>query len=162
MQLRRPAGFTLIELLVVIAIIGILASIVLTSLAGARGKGRDAKRQSDMQEIAKALELYYSNHGAYPICSAPTNDVPGHYTSMVCLGTALVSDGDISSMPVDPQYPSNSYAYDNWCPATGSSNQSYRMWSQTEYPQDAHQTWLWWSSYYYGETTCAYMVRALP
>ncbi len=48
-------GFTLIELLVVIAIIGLLASVVLASLNTARQKGRDARRLSDLKEIANAV-----------------------------------------------------------------------------------------------------------
>ncbi len=59
-------GFTLIELLVVIAILGILASVVLMSLSEARIKGRDAGRKSQVQEILKGLELYYTDGSSYP------------------------------------------------------------------------------------------------
>ncbi len=116
-------GFTLIELLVVIAIIGILASIVLASLNGARSKARDTRRQSDIITIAKALELYNLDKNVYPTCSFPTNNLAGHITSMTCLGAALTAQGSLASPINDPQYPAKSYAYDNWC-STGYLNNS--------------------------------------
>lgn len=59
-------GFTLIELLVVISIIGVLTTIVVVSLSGARAKGRDAKRIADIKAIQLALALYYTDNGMYP------------------------------------------------------------------------------------------------
>ncbi len=66
----KKKGFTLIELLVVVSIIGLLSSVVLTSLNEARAKARDAVRISDLQQIQKALQLYYEdNNETYPIYS---------------------------------------------------------------------------------------------
>lgn len=58
----RAKGFTLIELLVVIAIIGILASVVLASLATARSKGNDAAVKSNLVNARTQAELFYSNN----------------------------------------------------------------------------------------------------
>lgn len=63
----KRKGFTLIELLVVIAIIGILATIGLVALNGAREKARDATRKSDLSQVKTALVLYADdNSNAYP------------------------------------------------------------------------------------------------
>jgi len=66
MIFSKNKGFTLIELLVVIAVIGLLASIVLVSLGPARGKARDAQRIQNLNQLSKALQLYYADKEVYP------------------------------------------------------------------------------------------------
>lgn len=63
----RQKGFTLIELLVVISIIGILSTIAMTSLNGARKKARDARRKSDLNQMVLAMDQYYAQYGTYVV-----------------------------------------------------------------------------------------------
>lgn len=94
------SGFTLIELLVVIAIIGVLASIVLASLSGARAKSRDARRIADTKQIQLALELYYdATSQTYPTATATCDIAGGAFFGL----QALVTGGFIPSVPRDPQ-----------------------------------------------------------
>ncbi len=88
MKLKNQKGFTIIELLVVIAIIGLLASVVLVGLGGARRSGRDARRVADLRQIQVGLESYFAKNGNYPQPPLSTN---------------LVNAGvGVSVVPVDP------------------------------------------------------------
>ena len=78
MRFRKEGGFTLIELLVVIAIIGLLSSVVLASLNGARNKGADAAIKSQLKSLQSQAEIIYDNA------------VPNSYEG-VCEDTNVVS-----------------------------------------------------------------------
>lgn len=81
---KLAQGFTLIELLVVISIIGMLASVVLVSLQGARNKAKDAKLIAEVKELQKALELYRLDNGKYP---GVGTDSSWHSTAAGCSAT---------------------------------------------------------------------------
>ena len=52
--------------MIVIAIIGLLSGIIITSITGSKGKSRDARRISDVNQIQLALEQYFDRCGNYP------------------------------------------------------------------------------------------------
>ena len=124
--ISKHKGFTLIELLVVIAIIGILSSVVLSSLNSARQKGRDTARIQAVKQVQNALQLYWSANGSFPA---------GNELS---LSSALVPLY-INSIPVDPSGGTNAYQYQALTSITaggacnsGSNCQSYHLSTKLE------------------------------
>ncbi len=77
---ENKKGFTIIELLVVIAIIGLLATISMVALNGARKKSRDAKRLADIKQYQTALEMYFNDNNKYPITNHAGLDLGSKYT----------------------------------------------------------------------------------
>ena len=75
--MRKPQqvnAFTLIELLVVIAIIGILASLLLPVLAGAKKKARTIKSVSNQKQIGAGYVGYLGDHdGWFPRVAGPAS-----------------------------------------------------------------------------------------
>ncbi|MCL4426967.1 type II secretion system protein GspG [Patescibacteria group bacterium] len=53
-------------MLIVVAIIGILAALIIVSLNIVLSKARDARRKADINEIVKALDIYYLDNGQFP------------------------------------------------------------------------------------------------
>ena len=74
-------GFTLIELLVVVAIIGILASVVLSSLNTARAKGADAAIKANLANIRAQAELVYDGNTPNSYSGLCANTVVSNQTT---------------------------------------------------------------------------------
>jgi len=93
-------GFTIIELLVVISIIGLLSTISVIALNGARKKSRDAKRVGDMKQLQTSLELYFNDNSRYP--SATGSLVLGSGDALVLCDAGFVAN--VSSCPQNKIY----------------------------------------------------------
>lgn len=63
--MKHKKGFTLIELLVVIAIIGVIASILITSINEARERAAYAQIQQSLRGFVTQAEMYYLENNSY-------------------------------------------------------------------------------------------------
>ena len=113
------SGFTLLELLIVIGLLGVLTTILVAVVnpVSQFAKARDAQRKTDLDNIQKALELYYNDNGEYP---------PGNNYSV---DLAVLVPDYIQTLPNDPS--GNTYAYEQLA-VGGPAGQAYHLYSSLE------------------------------
>src|SRR5271154_2933939 len=117
---KDEKGFTLIELLVVIAIIALLAAIVLVALNNARQKGRDGNRIENIEQMSKAMELFFNTALSYPTSSTAV----GSYCiigSSGCLTNMVPSY--MAKLPIAPVPADGTACIANYANATGNDFQ---------------------------------------
>ncbi len=88
--MRLQKGFTLIELLTVIAVIGMLATILLVSVTGARDDAKESAVLSQMKSV-QAVMLRCVNKNKAMYCGSPTVDYGIGYGPVNCNDTNTVN-----------------------------------------------------------------------
>ncbi|MBU2577215.1 type II secretion system GspH family protein [Patescibacteria group bacterium] len=118
---KNKKGFTLIELLVVIAILGVLSVIGLSSFKASQMKARDARRKSDLQQLQRALEMYFNDNKQY-------KEIQGLW------GTEFKDDSSGTVyMKLIPSDPSKNPQY---CYILGANGTSYKIYAKLENTED--------------------------
>lgn len=96
----KSKGFTLIELLVVVAIIGLLASIITSSVSISRIKARDSRRVTDLKQVKTGMDLFFQDARGYPD------------TAAWVAGAVISCNGETKfQVPKDPIDPLYQYTY---------------------------------------------------
>ncbi len=98
-------GFTMVELTVIMAVLGVLITgvIVIINPLAQIEKAQDARRKSDLNQIQRALDLYYEDNGGYPPAGA------GFTINNVSWGSSWTPY--MGTLPKDPTSPTKTYIY---------------------------------------------------
>ena len=75
---ENEKGFTLVELMIVIIILAVLTGIAVPSYMALRNRARESATESEMKNIATALELYQADNEAYPLTAAYPAGITGY------------------------------------------------------------------------------------
>jgi general secretion pathway protein G len=102
-MLNKTKGFSLIELVIAMTIIATLSAALWGNFFSSIIKGRDSRRKQDLESVAKALELYYSDFRAYPTAMPAWGGSFAHPTKATVIY--------MQKLPTDPSFPKYTYCY---------------------------------------------------
>ena len=128
-------GFTLVELLVALTILSVLSTLGFIIYYGILPRARDAKRVSDLNKLATALEVYYQRNGKYIDGTAGTEggcindagDTNAFYDQISGIKNYITDD----EVPLDPQK-NSSNTYPKYCYVSAGDGKSYRLFAKLE------------------------------
>lgn len=132
--MKKQKAFTLLELLVVMAIMALLVGLGLRTFGSVQQKSRDGRRKQDLQNIAKALELYYNDLRHYPYGSGGKIMGCGENAAEQCdWGSVWQNTTDqtlyMTTMPADPG--GSKYFY-----LSDAQGETYRLFAYLENTED--------------------------
>lgn len=134
-RLQRKKGFTLIELLIVFVIMSLLTGLGIGAFMTSRLRARDAKRKGDLENIVRALELYYNDYGAYPTANTGGNGFVTADGTVVTWGGTFTNAGQLymAEVPEDP----GPYTYQYSLASTPQSGVGYILYARLENVEDS-------------------------
>ena len=127
-------GFTLIELLIVVVILGILAALVSGNFITSLKKGRDARRKTDLEQVQRALEMYYEDNKVYPKAGVAVGEIDLTTGGKLCYPSVSGCDTKIYMQRL-PQDPSSNCQY-YYVRETAPYGEGYRLYATIENSQD--------------------------
>jgi len=129
----KSKGFTLLELMIVMILLSILALLLIGNYMSSIKKGRDSRRKNDLNQIQRALEMYYEDTNRYPVLTDAEL-----FGKKLCNTAPDWNNCTKSYMVKVPTDPNSNYSYHYVTDGT-SSPQFYYIYSAIENDQDQSQ-----------------------
>ncbi len=104
--MKHTAGFTLISFLLVLAIIGVLAGILLPTIADVGAKTNLRRMKADLKSLKTALCMYRIYYGEFPVMTQEEWEDPDRNVLL------LMEPRIIDDIPEDPYNPGHCYQYE--------------------------------------------------
>jgi|SRR3990167_3868299 len=134
-KMKNNKGFSLTELMIAVSIVGSVASLAGAQMDDILPLARDAQRQANIRQVQTALNLYYNDHGQYPISRDQEPTALGW--QMI---KSILESADETYMPEVPHDPLDVGQYIFKYQSDG---QKFKITYQTEDPLDQSPRVAW-------------------